>query len=198
MILNELEKSERNADEQKRNASPFQAYPEYSVNSFVLYGVEDKWVQPKSKRSKFNAIDTETGEEIPLMTAPHNKNVRHDSTKYTKLLANTTVDALPPNGKLILMYIAYHLKVHQTAIELNMREVTRWTGIGKTSFYEGIRDLLDKDIIRFKSKRRSEYLVNPNILYNGDRTKYKGKIEVKNNQSNILSFGRNRNHSDSI
>lgn len=156
----------------ERNSSPFQAYSPYpGGNPFKVEGITERWVQKQATQSSMIAVDEETGETRRIYFPPVNMKVKHDGVTYAKLLRNTKVEELSVMGKVILLYIAFQMRVNREDVVLYWSHVCKWCGITKTPFYSGMRDLLNRDVIAIKSLKENTYWINPNYVFNGNRTK---------------------------
>jgi hypothetical protein len=150
----------------------FSAYPEFDNNPFKPEGIGERWIEREAIRSKYVAIDEKTGEVMPLFAPPKKISVSHDAATYTKVFKKD-IEKLTGSGKLVLLYIIYHIRPLGREVEVNMRTVTKWAGMSKASFYNGIRELLDRDIVCLKHRSKQVFFVNPNYVFNGNRTKMK-------------------------
>ena len=78
---------------------------------------------------------------------------------------------LKPSSLILLCYIILKLKKNQTSVELCFRLIEEEVGLGKTAFHKGIEELEALGFIAKPNgrKRSTEYHINPNFIYNGNR-----------------------------
>lgn len=149
----------------------FIAYNEYENNPFFVEGVTKRWIEKNNSVKEMQMVDQQTGEMFIAMTVPKMVMVAHDPMRYAKVLKDKDISGLSWCSKLILFYVAYNLPINKAEIILHYVSVTKWCDISKNRFYDGIKGLLDTDILAIKSKKDNSYYVNPNYVFNGNRTK---------------------------
>ena len=59
-------------------------------------------------------------------------------------------------------------------------------GIAKASFYNGIKELIDRKIIA-KSVDTNLFFINPNVIFNGDRVTFMNTYQKKQDKKNQIS-----------
>jgi hypothetical protein len=154
-------------------SSPFQAYPTHEKTPFFVEGVTEKWIEKPGRETSMVAVDKETGEILQLYVPPKKIKVAHDPMTYGKVLRNGKVDGLSSSAKVVLMYVAFFIKMNRCDMELYYSRSAKWCRISKTSFYNAIRELLDAEIIAIKERAQHIFWINPNYIFNGNRTKMK-------------------------
>lgn len=114
-----------------------------------------------------------TGELFVMKKIAENKTVMHDSLIYTKVFQESIhqLMGLSSGALKILLYAMATVRPLSEIVVLNGPDVMLFCKIGKTSFYEGITELLDKKILCKKLGSSIEFWFDPNIFFNGNRTK---------------------------
>jgi hypothetical protein len=114
-----------------------------------------------------------TGELFVMKKIASNKTVIHDSLVYTKVFQDSIhqLCSLSSASLKILLYAIATVKPLSETVVLNGPDVMLFCNIGKTSFYEGVTELLDRRIICKKLGSSIEFWFDPNIFFNGNRTR---------------------------
>lgn len=148
----------------------FGAYKEHEESPFKVQGITEKWIDKPGTERMFNVEDRETGEMFVAVTPPLKRRVLHDPVPYTKVM-RVDITKLSCNAKVLLLYIAVSIKMNKKEIRLHWKTVSEWCGYSKSSYYTAVKELLDADILAIKLKKDNSYYVNPNYVFNGNRTK---------------------------
>lgn len=165
------------------------AYQTYTINpSIVLMnGVSED----EGKKNRFvKAAKEKQSEEPMLVTNPHTGEERHgkfvetkeedgkmhipfitDSLPYEKLYADLDLSKLSASAICVLQHIRRILKPKQHIIGIYAKECMEQFGWGsKSNYYKAIANLLENEVLFVKAGVESEYFLNVNKIYNGDRT----------------------------
>lgn len=149
----------------------------YSTNPFlqnVVAKLGDKRVAVSFKPG-LAEIDQQTGEITPLQ-GQITKMISADREGFVKLYT-AQIDAFFELGKPGRTVVKYLIWLHQQdankhLIYLHPDQVAEsGLQIGKTTWYDGIVELMDRKIIA-ASKLPHMYFLNPAVFFNGDRTRF--------------------------
>lgn len=126
-----------------------------------------------TKHGEEITTNLETGELFVMKKIANNKIVMHDSLVYTKLFQDSIhqLCSLGSGSLKILLYAMSTVKPLSELVVLNGPDVMLYCNIGKTSFYDGIIELLDKRILCKKLGSSIEFWFDPNVFFNGNRIK---------------------------
>ena len=141
----------------------------YFESPYKFMGFEERYFTPKENEQI--TTDVNTGELYSMRKIPKDKKIMHDSLVYTKLFQDSIHQLCGLGGSAlkILLYAAATVKPLSQLVVLNGPDVTLFCGIGKSSFYDGMNELLDKKIICKKLGSNIEFWFDPNIFFNGNR-----------------------------
>lgn len=120
--------------------------------------------------------DKESGKMYGMYELPKGATVLHDSAKYTKLFKETSLilSSLTEPATKMFYYICEHLKVGSDEICIFKDDYLAfysYKAANKFAYYRAIEGLLKSCIIARKAGSTTCFFINPNILFNGDRTK---------------------------
>ena len=135
-------------------------------------------VVSKRKRRKFICIDKpEKKEYVDKDTGEIKECVNlvgssqfFDSTRFVKVFEVDSAIGLGIAGFRMFMYVLKNISYAGT-FKLDMNSASDMTGYGRDGIYRGIREMESLGMINRKNKM--EWWVNPNIMYIGNRDKYK-------------------------
>ena len=156
-------------------SSNFKEIRTYGVNPYEPNGITKRVCTAKSVEK--HVVDQATGEMMSLKIIPHAFEVPHDPVVFTKLfrtdLVNTIRGLNSPAINLFFL-IAERLPPncdHVCITEDDFLDACEYSPGSKRMYYAAVRQLVDKKIIARTKKSSRGYWVNPNIIFNGDRTK---------------------------
>jgi len=135
------------------------------------YKVIAKKVRKRFKAEALGAeqveiVSTKTG-EVRTATQLVGKQKLYDSTDFIKFFEPEILVGMGAQAVAVFSYIASHLQFGGY-VQFEMQDCLSYTQYtSRQTIYNGINELLSKDVIRPKGK--SEYWVNPNIIYRGQR-----------------------------
>jgi len=143
----------------------------YFTSPYKYIGIVEKSYMSKSEGTL--TIDPETGEAYSLTKLSSNKTVMHDELIYTKLFQDSvhSLCGLGNSSLRIMLYVAATARPLAEIIVLNAPDVMIFCNISKSSFYDGIIELLDKKVLCRKLGSSIEFWFDPNIMFNGNRVK---------------------------
>ncbi len=154
----------------------------HQVNPFlkdVVATLGDKRVSVAMK-ANLAEIDNETG-EITRIPGQITKIISADREGFVKLYTaqiDSFFDLTRP-GRAVLKYLIWlHQQEanHHLFLLHNDQAIEAGFQIGKTTWYDGLTDLIDKKIVA-ASKIVNMFFLNPAVFFNGDRTRL--VIEVR-------------------
>jgi hypothetical protein len=143
----------------------------YMNNPYKIIGIDEKFYTTKEDETL--TIDPETGEYYTMRKLGKDKKILHDSVSYTKLFQNKlhVLVSLSPAAMKLLMYSACTIRPFSEVVILNPPDCAIACNMSVGSVYEGVKGLLDKDVVRKKLGSSIEFWFDPNIFFNGNRVK---------------------------
>lgn len=140
-----------------------------------LYG---KYVVPKEDHQ---TMFKEDGTMCGVYEIPKGSIRACDTAKYSKLFKNSSkaIANLSDTALKLFMYIHEHLEINSDVICIIREEYLAYYGYApnnKYAYYQAIEGLLKAEIITKKAGSTVCYWVNPNVIFNGDRTKLKNTV----------------------
>lgn len=118
--------------------------------------------------------DKESGELYELVKV-NSLTVLTDNRKFTKVYSDSgsTIKDFSVPALRVWCYILQYIKPNKNYIEIDTTECIEFCGYqksSKASFYSGINELIEKEIIAL-STTKSKYWINSNFIFNGNRLK---------------------------
>ena len=147
----------------------------YLTSPYKYMNIEERVFVPR--KNEEITTNLETGEMFVMSRIDKNKTVIHDSLVYTKLFEDSIhqLCSLGNSSLKILLYSIADVKPFSETVVLNGPDVMLFCGISKSSFYDGVIELLDKKIFCKKLGSSIEFWFDPNIFFNGSRIKVYNK-----------------------
>jgi hypothetical protein len=139
-------------------------------NPFKVEGIST--IAYVTKVDEKSVIDPETGEVYLMRKMPKNQQHLHDSKVYVKLFQDNSdlLMKLPHASIKILLYGMCRVRPLSEIVYLNVDDCMVNCGFkSPTSYREGIKALIESNIIARKIGSSMEYWLNPNIFFNGNR-----------------------------
>ena len=178
-------------------------FASYDKSPFTI-GISKREVIPKADHSVMQ--DKETGKHYGFYPLEKGKTVDHDSAKYTKYFhgAYKSTMFLPEPANRMYHYILEHIQMGRDIICIKQEDYLLFAGYKVTNrlnYYRGIEGLLQANIIARIAGNTTCFYINPNIIFNGDRTKlpnvfYVDKDGVYRGAKEGFSFSNNNNQND--
>lgn len=144
-------------------------------NPFTIEGLETKTFARKENKKVKEFVDVNSGEMFNVIELKGTSTtVTIDTFKYTKLFNKNlpTVGELTVPELKVLTYITDNLVPNRDYVTVHMDECAEWCGYkSSVQVYKGLIGLIEKNIIA--RGKHSMFWINPNIIYNGDRTQNK-------------------------
>lgn len=128
----------------------------------------------RTSNNSFQKAVTGDGEEIIFMKSNNTVEIYKDTNPYRKIFKSniSTFKDLSIPGYKVLAYVLDNLPINDELICIVPSELVDYCGYQTTkNIYVGILDLLNNEFISRKAGADSCYWVNPNKIFNGDRTK---------------------------
>jgi hypothetical protein len=128
-----------------------------------------------TKEEEVQSVDQKTGEMFYMKKIPAMKEVSHDSLVYTKVFTGGIENMydMSINGYKLFLYCIYNAKPNSDTIVLHPQTCMEICKMKRTSFFQAINELKERNIIRQKEKFNCGYQINPNVLFNGNRLRLK-------------------------
>ncbi len=162
----------------KKKTPKITEYPSTSESPYTVE-LHARYVQanPEHRAVEIDGVphgiyEIPKGRTIAVDTAPYNKLFRGNSS----VLMN-----MPEPAAKMFYYITEYLKVNSNQICIMKEDYLKFAGYkpnGSLTYYRALDGLLEARVIARMAGSTTCYWVNPNILFNGDRTKLKN-ITVK-------------------
>lgn len=121
-------------------------------------------------------IDSETGEAFTMKKIPKNSMHDHDGLPYVKVFQDKTnlLLELPTPSLKLFIYALGVARPITDLVFLNIHDCMVSCGFkSATSYREGIKGLIEANIIAKKSGSNMEFWINPNVFFNGNRLRLK-------------------------
>lgn len=143
----------------------------YLSSPYKYMKIEDRVFVPRENEEI--TTNLETGEMFVMSKIAKNKIVPHDSLTYTKFFQDSIhqLCSLGNSSLKILLYSIANVKPFAEVIVLNGPDVMLFCNISKSSFYDGVIELLDRKVLCKKLGSNIEFWFDPNIFFNGNRVK---------------------------
>ena len=155
--------------------SNFKQIINYEINPFKVEGIVERFVTLKVGETL--GVEMSTGEQLIIKKLPQSKLVTHDGAIYTKLFRTGLISRLnhlsKPATNMFLM-IASRLAPHSEKVcitEDDFMETFEYARGSKRLYYQSITELEEKKVIAKVNNSSRCYWINPNVMFNGDRTK---------------------------
>ena len=146
-------------------------------NPFMEKGLEviNKNVVRKTKMTKntderaiLKAVDESTG-EILGHTA-FIRQIEVDEEQFTKFYLNglKAFFDLKPATLRVFFFTLKFIRPNSDTFDFNIEDCIAETGLGKTTIYRGLTELLNNEVIA-RGKHEYQYFINPMVYFNGNR-----------------------------
>jgi len=152
---------------------------EYDASSESPYTVQlqSKYVQPNSEHS---AVEID-GVLHGIYPIGKGKTILSDNAIYSKLFRGNTevLMGLSEPAAKMFYYISEFIGANKDEVCILQEDYLQFAGYkakSRLTYYRGVEGLLKANIIARKTGSQSCYWINPNVLYNGDRTKLKNTV----------------------
>lgn len=143
----------------------------YISNPFKPEGIVDRSFSPNEETKIW--VDPETGESYNVTKVVTGKTELHDPMMYTKvyLSAFMHLNDLPYSAVKVFNYMVHTLRSNRDTVYLNCADIEAQCKISQASYYTAIKALIEAKIIARKVGSSMEFWINPNVLFNGNRTR---------------------------
>ena len=155
--------------------SNFKEIINYEHNPYKIEGIKDRVY--KTKEDERIAVDKLTGEMLVLKNIPNNKLIKHDGASYTKVFKKellTRLSNLSAPASNMFLLIVHRLGIHSDKVCLTEDDFLgtfNYSQGSKRLYYQSVTELVDKKVIAKVNNSSRCYWINPNIIFNGDRTR---------------------------
>ena len=148
----------------------------YLTSPYKYMKIEERAFAPRENEEI--TTNLETGEMFVMKRIAKNKIVTHDALVYAKLFQESIhqLCSLGAASLKILLYSIANVKPFSETVVLNGPDVMLYCNISKSSFYDGVIELLDRKILCKKLGSNIEFWFDPNIFFNGNRIKACNKL----------------------
>jgi hypothetical protein len=143
----------------------------YFTSPYTYIGIKER--SYVTKEGSEITVNPTTGEMYTFSKIPKNKTELDDSLVYTKVFQDSIhqLCSLSNSTLKVLLYAIATVRPFSELVVLNGPDVQLFCGIGKSSFYDSVTELLDKKIISKKLGSSIEFWFDPNVFFNGNRVK---------------------------
>ncbi len=186
--MEETQNKEQAEQPKKYTKTPRLRAKTYAENPFL----EEKYplVKLKTKRITNNRggylIKNDTGEIVSDLAGFWTAE-EVDSTKFVKLYINgvKAFSDLSTKGTKVFEILYYEIQnnIGKDKIYLNFGTLDLSIKISKTTFYDGLNELVDKKFIAPVENAQHWFWINPDYLWNGDRLSFVKTFLKKKNDS---------------
>lgn len=163
---------------------------DYDATSESPYNVElySKYIQADPEHH-VAIID---GKECGWYQMPKGKTRITDNAQYTKMFRGNgpLLMGMSEPATRMFYYILDHIAVHKDEVCILQEDYLKFAGYkdkSRLTYYRAVEGLLKANVIARRTGMQSCYWVNPNIIFNGDRTKLKN-ITVRPPDKASFSF----------
>lgn len=163
----------------KKPGPKISKYPTAAVSPYIVE-LYSKYIQADTEHKTMQGDD---GKMYGMYEIPKGQTRPIDTAKYSKLFKNSgiVIANLSDAAIKMFMYIHENLGVNTDIICIMREDYLKFYGYApnnKYAYYQAIDGLLKAEIMTKKADSTTCYWVNPNVLFNGDRTKLKN-VTVK-------------------
>ena len=157
----------------KKNEMGLTQYPYHNVNPF-LDGIVEQIVPTKYTRKKAawrwqDVLNPDTGEleKQHMMVLGTRKEV--DKREFVKIYKGQLKEfyGLSKSSFILVDYIIDTIRYSDDRIFLLVSDIMGQTGLGYTTVYRSITQLIEKKLLA-KADRTGSYFINPQIFFKGD------------------------------
>lgn len=154
-------------------------YPTHIDSPFVV-NVSIREYTPKTEETVVE--DTLTGKVYIQKEIPKNMVIPNDDTPYIKVFKGNSDKRmrLPEASSRMLEFIMEHIKPNKQEICIPSEHFLKFASYKETNgyvYYKAVEGLLREGIIARQVGSNQCFFVNPNVLFNGDRTKLPNTIQ---------------------
>lgn len=158
----------------KKKTPKITEYPSTSESPYIVE-LTSKYVQPKPEHE---VVQKEDGTLWGQYQIPKGRTIPTDTAMYTKLMKGNTeaLMNMPEPSAKMFYYITEHLKANSNQICIMREDYLKFAGYkpnGSLTYYRALDGLLEAKIIARMAGSTTCYWINPNVIFNGDRTKLK-------------------------
>jgi len=155
-------------------AQSFKTLESFTNFPFILDGLEERIYV--TKEDEHLVTVQETGKTFVMKELPQSRQRTHDSKTFTKLFHDgvSILKNFSTPSSNMLFYITCNLGINQKHIFITEADYLNFCGyspVSKRLYYQAISELVEKEVIKKRAGFTRSYWINPNILFNGDRTK---------------------------
>jgi hypothetical protein len=166
---------------------------EYDASSESPYTVQlqSKYIQPSTEHEVVYKAD---GTMCGIYDIPKGKTILSDNAIYSKLFRGNTevLMGLSEPAAKMFYYITEFIGANKDEVCILQDDYLQFAGYkakSRLTYYRGVEGLLRANIIARKTGSQSCYWINPNVLYNGDRTKLKNTVVQPPKDKPFTGFG---------
>ncbi len=174
----------------KRKSPTIKEYGSYPQSPYTIE-LQSKYmhVNPEHRSVEIDGVPH------GIYEIPKGKTILVDSARYTKLFKNSgmILATLSDSSIKMFMYIHENLGINCDYVCIMREDYLKCFGYApnnKYAYYQAIEGLLQANIMKKKSDSTTCYWINPDIIFNGDRTKLKN-VTVIPPKANGFHFGDN-------
>ena len=155
-------------------------HEEYINSPYSLSGIKERLYTTKDDETL--TVDPETGQYYTVRKVSKDKKVLHDELVYTKLFHGNMGQfmELPHSSFKVLMYAMCTVRAMSQVVVLNAADVCLACGMGNSTFYNAVYDLLNRKILSKKLGSSIEFWFDPNVFFNGNRIRISKQVIVSN------------------
>jgi len=148
-------------------------FESYKENPSKPIGINRKHIKGVAS-APIEMANPDTGELSLCTQVPKGRFVDNDTLQFKKVFNESldTIKDFSTSAIKVWCYILNELPIRRDVVTVVIEDCKKFTGYASdVPIYRGIVELLEKEFIYRKVGSTTEYFINVNKYYNGDRTK---------------------------
>lgn len=151
----------------------------YAENPFEISGIERVEGRRKRKQGEeqYEVYSKDDGVQINVVSQYESCSRLVDTLPYVKAFRSGILKRLKNMSQPacnMYLYILENLGVGRTSIHITDKSFLVACGYSPSSrslYYTAVQELLERGILARKTGSKNEFWINPNVIFNGDRTR---------------------------
>lgn len=157
----------------KKNTPKISDYGSFTQSPYTVE-LQSKYVQANPEH---RAVEID-GVPHGIYEIPKGKTIPVDTKSYSKLFKgnSSVLMNMPEPSAKMFYYIVENLKANSDQVCIMKEDYLKFAGYkpsGTITYYRALEGLMEAEIIAKMAGSTTCYWINPNIIFNGDRTKLK-------------------------
>lgn len=147
-------------------------FESYRENPSKLEGLEARLVKEKDGLP-VELVNPDTGELTLCLEIPKGKFINHDTLQFKKVYNSAlgTIKNFSTPALRVWCYVLHELGIKSDVVRIDVKTCKEFTGYtSDVPIYKGIVELLENKFLFRKVGSTTEYFINVNKYFNGNRT----------------------------